>query len=53
MHISWGEKSNGDWRSGKEHAAHLGYHQHHTGHRWGNYFSSMSLPQDVGFDDEV
>jgi hypothetical protein len=33
MHISCGEKSCGDWRSGKENAAHLGHHQYHTG-RW-------------------
>ena len=32
------------WCSGKEHAAHLAHHQHHTmGHTWGNYFDSMSL----------
>ena len=33
MLISCGEKSRGDWRSGKENAAHLGHHQYHTG-RW-------------------
>jgi hypothetical protein len=27
MHISCREKSRGDWRSGKEHAAHLGHHK--------------------------
>ena len=42
------EKSRGNWRSGKAHAAHLGHHQYHTGHRWGNYFDSMSLSQNVG-----
>ena len=50
MHISCGGKSHGNWRSGKEHAAHLAHHQHHTGHRWGSYFDSMSLPQNVGCD---
>jgi len=31
--------------SGKGHAAH---HQYHTGHRWGNYFDSVSLSHNVG-----
>jgi len=45
--ISCREKSCGDWRGEKGHAAHLGYHQHHTGYRWGNYFDFMSLSQNV------
>jgi hypothetical protein len=53
MHISCGEKSRGDWRSGKEHAAHLGHHKYRTGHRWGSYFNSMSLSQNVGCEHEV
>jgi hypothetical protein len=48
MHITCGEKSREDWHSGKEHAAHLGHHQYHTGDRWGSYFDSMSLSQNVG-----
>jgi len=47
------EKSRGNWRSGKEQAAHLGHHQYHTGHRWGNDFNSMSLSQNVGCENEV
>ena len=45
--ITWG------LASGKEHAAHLAHHQHHTGHRWGNYFDSMSLSQNKGCEHEV
>ena len=41
------------WCSGKEHAAYLGHHQYHTGHRFGNYFNSMSLSQNVGREHEV
>ena len=40
-------------RSGKEPAAHLAHHQHHTGHRWGNYFDSMSLSQNLGCGHKV
>ena len=53
MHISCGENTCEDWRSGKEHAAHLGHHQYHTGHMWGNYFDSMSLSQNVRCEREV
>jgi hypothetical protein len=53
MHISCGEKSCEDWRSGKEHTVHPGHNQYHTGHRWEDYFDSMSLSQDVGCDNEV
>ena len=28
-------------------------HQYYTGHRWGNYFNSMSLSQNVGCEHEV
>jgi hypothetical protein len=43
------EKLRGDWRSGKKHAAHLGHHQYHTGHKLGSYyFDSMSLSENVG-----
>ena len=52
-HISYREKLCGDWHNGKEHAAHLGHHQYHTGHRWGNYFNSMSLSRNVGCEHEV
>jgi len=38
---------------GKEHAAHLGHHQCHTGHRWWNYFDSVSLSQNVGCEHEM
>jgi len=49
MHVSCGEKSCGDWCSGKENAAaHLGHRQYCTDHRWGNYFDSMPLSQNVG-----
>ena len=53
VHLSCGENSFGDWHSGKEHAAHLGHQQYHTGHRFGNYFNSMSLSQNVGCEHEV
>jgi len=53
MHISCGEKSRWDWRSGNGHAAHLWYYQRHTGHRWGTYFDSMSLSQNVGCEHKV
>jgi hypothetical protein len=54
----WGEqrcrrKSCGNWRNGKEHAAHLEHHQYYTDHRWGNYIDSMSLSQNVGCECEV
>jgi hypothetical protein len=45
--ITWGLTQ---W---KKHAAHLGYLQHHTGHRWESYFGFMSLSQDVGYEYEV
>ena len=28
-------------------------HQYYTGHRWGNYFDSLSLSQNIGCGHEV
>jgi len=43
--VSFGENLRGYWRSGKENAAHLEYHQYHTG--YGSYSTELQIKPSV------